>query len=206
MLTYNTEWTSIHKSDTAQWKWVIPISAILWEQEYWLPYSYTVNDGIGSHRSWRQDQSEFNADYADDQAHWGYWLWSTKAVNGMSYQSGQDSVVRGNFLNNGSLPNTQDTVYRSIEDAWPVFGFANNLGNVGSTAVETLYTIVHAQENAIIFLGDGGLKTVPSLWASYWDSDISLVCGYSFSLYIMLIALGHRFLQRLGHEMGCLGP
>ncbi|TGO50615.1 hypothetical protein BOTNAR_0386g00010 [Botryotinia narcissicola] len=155
----SAEWTSIHKSDTAQW-------------------NYTVNDGIGSHRSWRQDQSEFNADYADDQAHWGYWLWSTKADNGMTYQSGQDSVVRGNFLNNGSLPNTQDTVYRAIEDAWPVFGFANNLGNVGSTPVETLYTIVHAQENAIIFLGEGGLRPVPSLWASYWDSDISLVTDF----------------------------
>lgn len=112
----------------------------------------------------------------------------------MSYQSGQDVVVRGNFLNNGSLPNTQDTVYRAIQDAWPVFGFANNLGNVGSTPVETLYTIVHAQQNAIIFLGDGGLRSVPSLWTSYWNSDISLVMWSLFLFYIILIALGHRFL------------
>lgn len=155
----SAEWTSIHNTDAVQW-------------------NYTVNNGIGTHRSWRQNQSEFNADYADDQAHWGYWLWSTKAVNGMSFQSGQDVVVRGNFLNNGSLPNTQDTAYRTIQDAWPVFAFANNLGNVGSTPVETLYTIVHAQKNAILFLGDGGLRPVPSLWTSYWNSDLSLVSDF----------------------------
>jgi len=41
----------------------------------------------------------------------------------MSYQSGQDVTVRGNFLSNGDLPNTQDTDYRAINDDWPVFGF-----------------------------------------------------------------------------------
>ncbi|ESZ97777.1 hypothetical protein SBOR_1838 [Sclerotinia borealis F-4128] len=155
----SAEWTSIHKTDTAQW-------------------NYTVDNGIASHRSWRQTQSEFNADYADDQAHWGSWLWSTKAVAGMTFQSGHDVVVRQNFLSNGSLPNTQDTVYRAIQDAWPVFAFSNNLGNVGSTPVDTLYTIVHAQQNAIYFLGDGGLRSVPSLWTSYWNSDISLVSDF----------------------------
>jgi hypothetical protein len=41
----------------------------------------------------------------------------------MTYQSGQDVIVRGNFLNNGTLPDTQDTDYRAISDDWPVFGF-----------------------------------------------------------------------------------
>jgi Domain of unknown function (DUF5127) len=85
--------------------------------------SYSVNNGVASHRSWRQTQSEFNADYADDAAHWGYWYWSTAAASSMTYQSGPDVTVRGNFLNNGTLPNTQDSNYRAINNDWPVFGF-----------------------------------------------------------------------------------
>lgn len=93
----------------------------------------------------------------------------------MTYQSGSDVNVRGNFLNNGVLPNTQDTNYRPISDNWPVFGFANALGNVGSSPVETLYTIVHAQQNAIYFDSANGDVGVPSLWTSYWNSDLDMV-------------------------------
>jgi hypothetical protein len=86
-------------------------------------YSYSVNNGVASHKSWRQTQSEFNADYPDDAAHWGYWYWSTAATSSMTYQSGADVTVRGNFLNDGDLANSQDTNYRAINDNWPVFGF-----------------------------------------------------------------------------------
>ncbi|PMD18325.1 DUF1793-domain-containing protein [Hyaloscypha hepaticicola] len=151
----SAEWTSIHNTDTAQW-------------------SYSANNGVASHKSWRQTQSEFNADYPDDAAHWGYWYWSTAASSSMTYQSGADVTVRGNFLNMGDLPNTQDTNYRAINDNWPVFGFANALGNVSSSPVETLFTISHAQENAIYFDGANGDVGVPSLWTSYWASDLDM--------------------------------
>lgn len=52
---------------------------------------------------------------------------------------------------------------------------ANALGNVGSSPVETLYSIVHAQQNAIYFDGANGDVAVPSLWTAYWSSDVSLV-------------------------------
>ncbi|PQE08816.1 putative glutaminase protein [Rutstroemia sp. NJR-2017a WRK4] len=152
----SAEWASIHSSDTAQW-------------------NYTTDSGIGTHRVWRQNQSEFNEDYADDAAHWGYYLWSTEAVQGMTFQSGQDVAVRQAFLSNGSLAGTQDTSYRAISDNWPVFAYANNLGNVGSTPVATLYTIVHSQQRAIYFNGASGLVGVPSLWTSYWSNDLAAV-------------------------------
>jgi hypothetical protein len=52
---------------------------------------------------------------------------------------------------------------------------ANALGNVGSSPVETLYTIVHAQQNAIYFdsaIGDigvprCGLATGILIWIWY---------------------------------------
>jgi hypothetical protein len=52
---------------------------------------------------------------------------------------------------------------------------ANALGNVSSSPVETLFTISHAQENAIYFDGANGDVGVPSLWTSYWDSDLDMV-------------------------------
>ncbi|CZR65550.1 uncharacterized protein PAC_15450 [Phialocephala subalpina] len=96
------------------------------------------------------------------------------------------ATVHGTFLNSGVLPNTQDTNYRAIGNSWPVFAFgwffrtcvspkltkvvANSPGNVGSTPVSTLYTIVHAQQNAIYFDGAKGNTAVPSLWTNYFGS------------------------------------
>lgn len=141
-----------------------------------IQWSYTVDNGVASHQSFQQTQSEFNADFPDDAAHWGNMYWSTAASSDMTYQSGIDVTVRGNFLNSGVLPNTQDSNYRAISNNWPVFAFANALGNVGTAPVTTLYTIVHAQQNAIYFDGANGLQPVPSLWTSYFSTDLALVC------------------------------
>jgi hypothetical protein len=152
----SAEWTSIEATDVAQW-------------------SYTVNNGVASHQSFRQVQSQFNADFPDDGSHWGNWYWSTAAKTGMTFQSGQDIVVRGNFLNTGALPNTQDTNFRAINNDWPVFAFASALGNVGTAPVSTLYTILHAQENAILFNGASGSVSVPSYWTNFFSADLDMV-------------------------------
>lgn len=100
----------------------------------------------------------------------------------MTYQNGADVTVRQNFLNNGVLPNILDSNYRAINRNWPVFVFANALRNVSITPVNTLYTIVHAQQDAIHFNGANGFTTVPSLWTSYFSSDLAMV---SFSPYLL---------------------
>jgi hypothetical protein len=41
-----------------------------------------------------------------------------------------------------------------------------------------LYTIVHAQQNAIYFDGANGDVGVPSLWTSYWSSDLAMVWSH----------------------------
>jgi hypothetical protein len=107
----------------------------------------------------------------------------------MTYQSAQDAIVRQNFLDNGKLPNSQDTNYRAINDNWPVFGFANELGDVGATPVTTLYTIVHAQENAIYFNGANGLEGVPSLWTSYFSTELAMVCISHFYIQTSFLLL-----------------
>jgi hypothetical protein len=108
----------------------------------------------------------------NQQAEWGYWYWSTDAANGMTHQSGQDTVVRGQFSSNGALTNEADTNYRAINNAWPVFGFSSDLGTVNSNPVSTLFSLGLTQDEAIQYEGSSGYGPVPSLWKSYFDTDV----------------------------------
>jgi len=105
-------------------------------------------------------------------ADWGNVYWATDSVQGLTWQSGQDVVVRGNFINSGSLPNIADSNFRPIQEDWPVFGFARDLGSLGATPVTTLFTIGLIQQEAVQFVGANGLEQLPSLWTSYWDNDV----------------------------------
>lgn len=149
----SAEWVAGDKSQTAQW-------------------SYGVSNGIASHTSWRQTQVEFQE--TNQQADWGNWYWSTAATSAMTYQSGADTSVRDAFSTNGVLGNTQDTNYRAINNDWPVFGYAFDLGNVGSS-VHTLFTLGLCQDNAITFDGVNGIVSLPSLWKSYFATDLDAV-------------------------------
>lgn len=86
-------------------------SAIIeWEHQY--------TNGLRTHHFWRQNQDTFNE--AGDQASWGNWYWTTKEQSGVSYQIGQDTVVRSQFVNNGSLDCTVDSQFRAVSDRWYV--------------------------------------------------------------------------------------
>lgn len=61
---------------------------------------------------------------------------------------------------------------------------ANSLGNVGSTPVSTTFSIVHAQKNAIYFDGENGNTAVPSLWTSFWPTELAMVSILSFSNFV----------------------
>ncbi|KAK5992210.1 Glutaminase A [Cladobotryum mycophilum] len=132
------------------------------------------NNGVRYHKFYRQNQDQFNE--WDDQASWGNWYWSTGDVRGVSYQIGQDSAVRGQFLSKGSLTNQIDTGFRAVSDRWPVFAFARDLGSVGSNVyASTLFTIGLAQDNGIEFQGAGDTpQQVPSFWKSYFN-ELDLV-------------------------------
>lgn len=61
-------------------------------------------------------------------------------------------TVRAQFLNNGRLPNTQDTNFRAIQDNWPVFAFAHDLGSVGPTAQARVIALGHARDPAVQYI------------------------------------------------------
>lgn len=129
--------------------------------------------GVAYHKSWRQTQLLFSQ--TADQADWGYWYWATDNVFNLTYQSGTDSDVRNTFINNGSLGNTNDTNYRPIQQNYPVFGFAIDLGSVGCSTANILFTLGLTQELAVQFNGASGILSVPSLWTSYFNSETDAV-------------------------------
>jgi hypothetical protein len=122
---------------------------------------------------YRQNQLAFTE--INEQAEWGYWYWATKDTKNVTYQSGQDTVVRAAFEVNGALPNKNDTQFRAIEDKFPVFGFAVNCGEVSKTPQETVFVLGLTQEHAIQFAGKDGTVALPSLWTSYFSSATEAV-------------------------------
>lgn len=67
----------------------------------------------------------------------------------------------------------EDLDFRPINAGWPVFGYALDMGSVGSNVKSQLFTIGLCQSDAIQFLGANGLTTLPSLWETYFEDDIT---------------------------------
>ncbi|KAG8213438.1 DUF1793-domain-containing protein [Butyriboletus roseoflavus] len=91
--------------------------------------------------------------------------------NGTSttYQTGQDIVVRAQFINNGVLADTFDADFRAISDNWPVFAFAQDLGTVSGTSNTVLFTVGHVRDPAVEYIVAGGAYQARSLyaWSAY---------------------------------------
>ncbi|KAJ2990661.1 hypothetical protein NUW58_g2838 [Xylaria curta] len=139
-----------------------------------IEWDYGTSDGVAYHKFHRRTQTEISE--TRELPNWGNFYWSTGNTNGLTFQSGADTDVRGTFKSKGVLPNTKDTNFRAINSNWPVFGFAKDLGSVSKNSVDTLFTIGLTQDNAIQLLGEGsGLTTYPSLWKSYFKSELAAV-------------------------------
>lgn len=157
-LTNRSEWVSGDRRAIAEW-------------------SYDVDqgdtDGIAYHKVFRQEQLPFAE--INQQTEYGNWYYSTDNKSGLTHRSGADTVTRQQFASSGLLDNKADANYRSINDAWPVFAFARDLGSVGSSSTSTLFQLSLHQKDAVRFLGENGIQAVPSLWTSYFSDDIAAV-------------------------------
>jgi len=67
---------------------------------------------VAYHEVFRQEQLTFSE--SNMQADWGCWYYATEDSANLTHQSGADVDVRGAFLSNGVLANTEDTNYRAI--------------------------------------------------------------------------------------------
>ena len=138
-----TEWASGDRSQQVEW-------------------SYSTAGDTAYHQFARQTQAAFSEQ--GDQAEWGDWYYAASSTDSLTHKSGADTDVRSQFANNGALDNSADSAYRAINDRYPVFGFSDNIGLVGSSSKSSLFTIFHAQAEAAQFNTGSGLKAVPSYW------------------------------------------
>ena len=152
---------------------------------YYSPLKHFNNvscpeNGVSYHQVFLQIQEEFTNDYflsgnatsGDSQGDWGYWYYSTANTTQLSFQSGEDVVVRSNFAGAGLLPNSVDPNFRAINDSYPVFGFSIDYGNVSSTSQSSLIILSHHQQSCVQFeSGAGTITDVPCMWTSYFDTD-----------------------------------
>ncbi|KAJ5520072.1 hypothetical protein N7463_000525 [Penicillium fimorum] len=148
----SAEWASGDRNAIAEWE-------------------YGTTDGVAYHKIHRQTQLAFSE--KNQQAEWGNWYWATDDSKSMTYQSGVDTDVRGQFAQNGKLTNGHDTNFRAISSGWPVFGFSSDLGSIGSSPVSTLFSLGLTQDQAIQYEGASGYGPVPSLWKSYFDTELA---------------------------------
>jgi hypothetical protein len=137
----------------------------------WAPVT-TTTPGGASLRAWTvQLANQRPLTEQNQQAAWGTWVWATPGGSGVTWQSGQDIVVRPQFVDNGALTNGNDTNYRAIQDNWPVFGFAHDLGSLGSETATMTLSVGLARTPALSYLG----QNLQPLWASYFSSWQDLV-------------------------------
>ncbi|KAJ7682671.1 DUF1793-domain-containing protein [Mycena polygramma] len=121
-----------------------------------LPVNWTTTTGDSlTHQVQLQNQTVFAE--ATDRALYGSVFYSTLAASGVTHQTGEDAVVRTQFVNNSVLLNTKDTKFRAISNAWPVFAFAHDLGNVTSTpSSPVVLSVGQVRDPAISYIVAGG--------------------------------------------------
>lgn len=158
---YLLEWISGDDSSIAEWSYG------------------NASDGVVYHQIYRQTQEAWSE--ISDQTEFGYWYWATTTDDGYSYQNGEDVVVRGQFIDNGTLANTQDTNYRAIDDDWPVFAHAFDLGTVDTTPVSRLWSIGLCQDEPIQYAETSGLIAQSSYYLNYFDTHLDAVCQMNLS-------------------------
>ncbi|KAG6869299.1 hypothetical protein C0993_000052 [Termitomyces sp. T159_Od127] len=90
-----------------------------------------------------------------------------RSVFNTTFQSGSHDDVRIQFLDNGRLSNSRDTNFRSIEDGWPVFGLAHDLGKISGPTVPLVFSIGHVRDPVIRYTWPEGRVQPRSLY--FWS-------------------------------------
>ena len=116
-----------------------------------------------------------------DMAAWGTVVWSTQARRGLTWQIGQDALVRAQAVAHGTLDGTVDQDKpRAISDRWPVFAFNVDLGSVHRRATRpVVFSIGHVRTPAVSYLGE----PLAPLWQSYYRSWQQMVGAFHADVY-----------------------
>ncbi|TCD64701.1 hypothetical protein EIP91_003775 [Steccherinum ochraceum] len=127
----------------------------------------TTDSNVVTHQIQLSTQVPYTEDH--DKIQNGAAYFSATQTSGLTYQIGQDVLLRNQFTANGTLLNTQDTNFRAVQDEWPVFAFAWNLGKFSSTSATVVCSLGHVRDPAVQYIKADGSKQDRSLyfWSKY---------------------------------------
>ncbi|MFC0541802.1 glutaminase family protein [Kutzneria chonburiensis] len=109
-----------------------------------------------------------------DMASWGTITWSTTERTGLSWQIGQDIVVRQAAVA-GKLTGAADPAQpRRISDRWPVLGLDLDLGAVRGATEPFVISVGHLRTPAVSYLG----TALPPLWTTYWPTWQQMISDF----------------------------
>ncbi|KAH9844226.1 DUF1793-domain-containing protein [Rhodofomes roseus] len=129
----------------------------------------TTTGDVIIHQAQLQNQTLF-AD-SGDRIQYGAAYYSSLSSSNTTWQTGQDIVLRAQFIKNGTLLNTQDTNFRAINNNWPCFAFAHDLGNISGQSDAVVFAVGHARDPAINYVTSGGtMQSRSSLYLSQFSS------------------------------------
>jgi hypothetical protein len=135
------------------------------QQFTWAPVSVPYSGG--TLQTWTMQLAEQQIlTEIDDRAQWGTIVLATPQVPGLSYQSGSSGTVRAQFVDEGVLLDSDDTSYTSIGgEAYPTFGFAVDLGQVGPEPQTAQFSLGHVRTPLVSYLG----RPLRPLWTEYFS-------------------------------------
>ncbi|KAM5545917.1 hypothetical protein V8D89_000043 [Ganoderma adspersum] len=110
----------------------------------------TTTGSVITHQVQIANQTAFSE--VNDRIQDGVVYHSTLNVAGTTYQTGQDIVVRAQFINNSVLVNSQDSNFRPTSTNWPIFAFAHDFGTVTDPATPVVYSIGNSRKNAVQYI------------------------------------------------------
>ncbi|KAM6494692.1 protein of unknown function (DUF1793) domain containing protein [Amanita muscaria] len=126
---------------------------------------------IVTHKVQLQQQSIFAE--INDHTQYGSAYYSILNTGNTTYQTAADAVARAQFITSGYLLNSQDTNFRPINNNWPVFALARDLGQVTVATQPVVFTIGHLRDPAIDYIIEGGQMQQRSVYSlsKYPDAD-----------------------------------
>ncbi|KAG8722947.1 hypothetical protein FRC09_005472 [Ceratobasidium sp. 395] len=133
----SAEWVSGDNSLTATWS------------------TNNLNGAI-AHQVQLQNQGQYKE--VNDHTQYGSAYYGTNTGSGLTYATGQDTVVRAQFVSNGNLGNSQDNAFRAISDRWPVFAFARDIGSTAdSSGNPVVFAIGHVRDPLVTYITTGNV-------------------------------------------------
>ncbi|SCE43348.1 Ricin-type beta-trefoil lectin domain-like [Streptomyces sp. DvalAA-14] len=112
-----------------------------------------------------------------DQASWGRLVLAAPTGTGLTWQIGQDTVVRAASAGGGRLAGTVDSAQpRAINDRWPVLGLNRDFGTVnpGAPSAEFTVTLGHVRTPAVSYLG----AQLQPWWTHYWAAWTDMLAWF----------------------------